>query len=196
MLALLRHGLKICILAALVAPSAGMRLGGLPARPVAQRVGPVRLASSAAAIVTIEYCTGCNWMLRSAWLQQELLTTFDGTLTAVMLRPNHAGAGVFHVSLDTETAEERVLWSRPAEGRFPETKELKQRLRDQIDPGRDLGHSDAAASPAEAGEAAEGEGGGSVQGSDTAPTALQRIVSVLRLDRLLRKDERPPPPEL
>jgi selenoprotein W-related protein len=35
-----------------------------------------------------------------------------------------------------------VIWSRKAEGRFPEMKELKQRLRDKIAPSRDLGHSD------------------------------------------------------
>jgi len=37
---------------------------------------------------------------------------------------------------------ERVLWSRKAEGRFPEAKELKQRVRDVIAPERSLGHSD------------------------------------------------------
>jgi selenoprotein W-related protein len=35
-----------------------------------------------------------------------------------------------------------MLWSRKAEGRFPEMKELKQRVRDRIAPDRDLGHSD------------------------------------------------------
>jgi selenoprotein W-related protein len=34
------------------------------------------------------------------------------------------------------------VWSRAAEGRFPELKELKQRLRDVIAPERSLGHSD------------------------------------------------------
>ena len=28
-------------------------------------------------VVRIKYCTGCRWMLRSAYLAQELLTTFD-----------------------------------------------------------------------------------------------------------------------
>lgn len=27
--------------------------------------------------VSIEYCTGCKWMLRSTWFAQELLSTFD-----------------------------------------------------------------------------------------------------------------------
>ena len=41
------------------------------------------------------------------------------------------------ISLNGET-----LWSRAAEGRFPDAKELKQRLRDRIAPDRDLGHVD------------------------------------------------------
>lgn len=39
-------------------------------------------------------------------------------------------------------ARKILLWDRKAEGGFPETKVLKQRVRDCIDPGRDLGHSD------------------------------------------------------
>ena len=41
------------------------------------------------------------------------------------------------VRLDGET-----LFSRQAQGRFPESKELKQLVRDRIVPGMDLGHSD------------------------------------------------------
>uniref|UniRef100_A0A7S0Q2A8 Selenoprotein O n=1 Tax=Coccolithus braarudii TaxID=221442 RepID=A0A7S0Q2A8_9EUKA len=91
--------------------------------------------------VSIEYCTQCNWMLRSAWLSQELLTTFNGTLREVALQPNHEGGGVFIVSVADEEGE-LVIWDRSEEERFPEAKELKQRVRDSIDPGRSLGHSD------------------------------------------------------
>jgi hypothetical protein len=35
-----------------------------------------------------------------------------------------------------------LLWDRKTEGGFPETKVLKQRVRDHIDPKKDLGHSD------------------------------------------------------
>ncbi|PHH68618.1 hypothetical protein CDD80_7399 [Ophiocordyceps camponoti-rufipedis] len=35
-----------------------------------------------------------------------------------------------------------VLWDRSVDGGFPETKELKRRVRDVIDPGRNLGHVD------------------------------------------------------
>lgn len=35
-----------------------------------------------------------------------------------------------------------TLWDRKVDGGFPETKELKRRVRDVIEPGRDLGHVD------------------------------------------------------
>jgi len=86
--------------------------------------------------VEIEYCPGCRWLLRAGWTAQELLTTFEGELGAVTLRPSEVG-GRFTVSVDGE-----VLWDRKTEGRFPEMKELKQAIRDRIAPEHDLGHSD------------------------------------------------------
>jgi len=86
-------------------------------------------------IVEIEYCRQCRWMLRAAWLAQELLTTFEEELGGVALVPGPGG--VFEVRVG-----ERVIWSRAAEGGFPQPKELKQRLRDVVAPGRDLGHAD------------------------------------------------------
>lgn len=88
--------------------------------------------------IDITYCTGCRWMLRAAWVAQELLSTFEADLTKVSLCPG--SGGVFEVRLDGV-----LLWSRKQEGRFPEMKELKQRVRDQIDPERDLGHVDRTA---------------------------------------------------
>ncbi len=85
--------------------------------------------------VVIEYCTQCRWLLRAAWMAQELLTTFQDELGEVALRPGTGG--VFEVLVDGET-----VWSRAAEGRFPDIKELKQLVRDRIAPGRDLGHTD------------------------------------------------------
>lgn len=35
-----------------------------------------------------------------------------------------------------------MLWDRKLDGGFPETKELKRRVRDVIEPGRNLGHVD------------------------------------------------------
>lgn len=42
----------------------------------------------------------------------------------------------------SEAVSHTVLWDRKQEGGFPETKELKRRVRDIIQPGRDLGHVD------------------------------------------------------
>lgn len=85
--------------------------------------------------VEIEYCTQCRWLLRAAWLAQELLTTFETDLKAVSLQPS--AGGIFEVRLDGD-----VIFSRKIAERFPESKELKQLIRDVIDPARDLGHSD------------------------------------------------------
>ncbi len=85
--------------------------------------------------IEIVYCTQCRWLLRAAWLAQELLTTFEQELGEVALVPGTGG--VFEIR-----AEGTTLWSRAAEQRFPEAKELKQRVRDLIAPEKDLGHSD------------------------------------------------------
>lgn len=85
--------------------------------------------------VEIQYCTQCRWLLRSAWMAQELLTTFEQEITALTLRPGTGG--IFEVRVN-----DNLVWSRKEEGRFPEITELKQRVRDQVAPDRDLGHSD------------------------------------------------------
>ncbi|MCL4315699.1 MAG: SelT/SelW/SelH family protein [Gammaproteobacteria bacterium] len=85
--------------------------------------------------VEIEYCTQCRWLLRAAWLAQELLTTFETELGEVALLPGTGG--IFEIRLNGET-----VFSRKQEGRFAEAKEIKQRLRDRIAPDKDLGHSD------------------------------------------------------
>ena len=85
--------------------------------------------------VEIEYCTQCRWLLRAAWLAQELLTTFEQELEEVALVPGTGG--VLEVRLDGE-----AIFSRGREGRFPEAKELKQLVRDRIAPDKPLGHSD------------------------------------------------------
>lgn len=85
--------------------------------------------------VEIEYCTQCRWLLRAAWLTQELLMTFESDIGRVCLVPG--SGGIFEVRLGGET-----IFSRKEAGRFPESKELKQLVRDRIDPDRSLGHSD------------------------------------------------------
>lgn len=100
---------------------------------------PVDNTGSGRPRVEIVYCTQCRWLLRAAWTAQELLLTFEDELGGVTLIPGRGG--VFTVRIAGEAAD-ALLWSRAAEGRFPEMKELKQRLRDRVAPDRALGHSD------------------------------------------------------
>ncbi|KAI1113232.1 hypothetical protein F5Y14DRAFT_418749 [Nemania sp. NC0429] len=104
--------------------------------------------------ITIRFCTQCKWMLRAAYFAQELLSTFSTSLGEVALQP--ATGGVFIVEIHHRvdpasstsvpgpdpTIQSRILWDRKADGGFPETKELKRRVRDVIEPGRNLGHVD------------------------------------------------------
>lgn len=87
-------------------------------------------------VITIEYCPKCGWLLRSAYMAQELLTTFTEDLGGVTLRPSETG-GTFIISLD-----DRILFDRKTAGHFPEIKFLKQLVRDQVNPEKSLGHSD------------------------------------------------------
>lgn len=86
--------------------------------------------------ISIEYCPRCGWLLRAAWLAQELLTTFDQELAAVELVPA-SRSGRFVISLDGAQ-----IWCRQADAGFPHAAELKRRVRDRIAPERSLGHSD------------------------------------------------------
>ena len=91
--------------------------------------------------VVITYCTQCNWMLRSAWMAQELLSTFSTELRSVTLVPGTGG--IFEICFDDE-----LVWERKRDGGFPDVRQLKQLVRDRIDPGRDLGHIDRPHGPA------------------------------------------------
>lgn len=90
---------------------------------------------SAKPVIELQYCTQCRWLLRAAWMAQELLTTFEAELGGVTLIPGTGG--IFEVRVDGD-----VLWSRKVQGRFPDIVELKQRVRDRVAPERDLGHAD------------------------------------------------------
>jgi selenoprotein W-related protein len=85
--------------------------------------------------IAITYCTQCNWLLRSAWMAQELLSTFGPDLGEVALLPGTGGTFQIHY-------DGALIWDRKDEGGFPDVKALKQRVRDRLDPSRDLGHLD------------------------------------------------------
>lgn len=86
--------------------------------------------------IEIHYCTGCNWLLRAGWLAQELLSSLSDVLGEVALIPDNTG-GVFKILVGDE-----LIWERVRDGGFPDAKQLKQRVRDIIDPNRDMGHVD------------------------------------------------------
>ncbi len=85
--------------------------------------------------VKIEYCRQCRFILRAGWMAQELLMTFGDMIGELALVPGEGG--VFNVFVDGE-----LVFSREEKGRFPESKELKQLIRDVIAPDLALGHSD------------------------------------------------------
>lgn len=97
--------------------------------------GPDPAEAAGSARIVITYCTQCRWLLRAAWLAQELLTTFTTDLGEIALKPGTGG--VFTVEIDGE-----LLWDRKRDGGFPDIAPLKRLVRDRVAPGRSLGHSD------------------------------------------------------
>jgi selenoprotein W-related protein len=91
--------------------------------------------------VSIMYCVQCNWLLRAAYYAQELMSTFDQEIKSISLIPSRPPNPGGHFTVHLHTTD-TILWDRSKEGRFPETKELKQLVRDQINPMKGLGHSD------------------------------------------------------
>lgn len=74
-------------------------------------------------------------MRRAAWLAQELLSSFESDIEGVTLKPG--GEGIFEIRNNDTRA-----WSSVEDGEFPEIKLLKQRVRDLVVPGRNMGHVD------------------------------------------------------
>ena len=62
--------------------------------------------------IEIQYCTQCRWLMRAAWMAQEMLTTFESEVGEVALLPGKGG--VFEVRVDEE-----VVFSRQQEHGFP-----------------------------------------------------------------------------
>ena len=91
------------------------------------------MTAKASPTIRITYCTQFGWLLRAGWMAQELLSTFGTELGEVALVPGTGG--VFEVTVDGTT-----VWERKRDGGFPDAAELKRRVRDVVDPDRDLGH--------------------------------------------------------
>ncbi len=87
-------------------------------------------------IIIIEYCPKCGWLLRAAYMAQELLTTFAEELGGVTLKPSEV-AGRYTISVGEE-----LLFDRKRAGGFADIKEIKQLVRNAVAPEKNLGHSD------------------------------------------------------
>ncbi|KAI0723350.1 Rdx family-domain-containing protein [Earliella scabrosa] len=95
--------------------------------------------------ITIEFCDRCRWLHRATWTSTELFLTFPTpAVKAINIMPLNAEdtAGRFRVWLFLDGKPPVLVWDRKVEGGFPELKVLKQRIRDHIQPGKSLGHSD------------------------------------------------------
>ena len=76
-------------------------------------------------------------MLRAAYFAQELLTTFTDDVHGIMLQPSEVN-GTFNIRIN-----DQEIYDRKKAGGFPEVKSLKQIVRDVVNPGKSLGHSDS-----------------------------------------------------
>jgi len=41
--------------------------------------------------IEIKFCSQCRWLLRSSWMAQEILSTFDGEVDELSLQPGTGG---------------------------------------------------------------------------------------------------------
>ena len=83
--------------------------------------------------VEITYCTKCRFLLRAAWMAEELLTTFGAELGEVALRPG--SGGIFEVALDGT-----VVATNRDHAPTPDPADVKRAIRDRISPSRKIGH--------------------------------------------------------
>ena len=86
--------------------------------------------------IEIEYCPKCGWLLRAAYITQELLTTFQEEVYGITLVPSDVN-GRFQIR-----TSDKIVFDRKRENGFVDIKILKQMIRDEICPEKSLGHSD------------------------------------------------------
>ncbi|MEX2446251.1 MAG: Rdx family protein [Dehalococcoidia bacterium] len=90
--------------------------------------------------ITITYCRQCHFRPRAMWVAEELLHSFEDYVSGVTLVPGSGGQ--FDVRLDGEP-----VFLNQEEGRFPETRELRERLAARIEGAPQPRHASAPAVP-------------------------------------------------
>ena len=85
--------------------------------------------------IEIKFCPKCKWLFRATCISQELLSLHESDLSSVTLVPSESG--VFDI-----VCNQSLIFSRKQENGFIYIAIIKQRIRDLIDPDRNLGHID------------------------------------------------------
>lgn len=111
------------------------------------------------------------------------------------------------IDLSSRSVNTSVIWDRKRDGGFPETKELKNRVRNIIEPGKDMGHVDRALRKGKEGAAAKQDDSPDGQGKvseastkeSTGPSSVQvsgegeRQVASKTTVHAEHKDDKSPP---
>ena len=84
-------------------------------------------------VIKIVFCTKYGWLTRSIWMVQEIFITLTNDINSLTLVPSDGGR--FEI-----WCNDQLIFSRAAERKFIEIKEIKVRIRNLIDPNRPLGH--------------------------------------------------------
>lgn len=108
--------------------------------------------------VTIRFCAKCKWHNRAIWYTQEVLQTFSdpekNLVTEVAVCPLHDQPGLFEVAVAPDNEGETVIYRRRMKkldldqseefyyDGFPDSKLLKQLIRNHLFPEAGLGHVD------------------------------------------------------
>ena len=85
--------------------------------------------------IEIQFCTQCGWLPRASWMMQEILTTFQDEILSVTLTPK--SGGIFEIFIDKEK-----IYSRSDFGGFLDITDIIKLIRDKINLGKNLGHTD------------------------------------------------------
>ncbi|MFZ5978664.1 MAG: SelT/SelW/SelH family protein [Bacteroidota bacterium] len=87
-------------------------------------------------VITIEYCPKCGWLLRAAYMAQEILISFSDDIKAVSLQPSEQ-PGAYYIYINDD-----IVFNRKEYGGFPEIKIIKRIIRNIVNPEKNLGHID------------------------------------------------------
>jgi selenoprotein W-related protein len=72
--------------------------------------------------IEVEYCATCGFLPRATWMAQEILASHKADVAGVNLLPSDGG--IFVVRIDGA-----VVFSNKEQGRFPETREIRDAIR-------------------------------------------------------------------